>query len=60
MWAVGLIFYELLTKQRLIEGDCDIEIMFKIFEILGTPNKETTPTLYEESTVEPIWPDKKN
>jgi serine/threonine protein kinase len=39
-WAVGLIFAELVNGQTLIEGDSEIDQIFKIFQIFGTPTEE--------------------
>eukprot|EP01016_Furgasonia_blochmanni_P051242 TRINITY_DN8042_c0_g1_i1.p1 TRINITY_DN8042_c0_g1~~TRINITY_DN8042_c0_g1_i1.p1 ORF type:complete len:230 (+),score=46.72 TRINITY_DN8042_c0_g1_i1:358-1047(+) len=40
MWSVGCIFAELITKQALFQGDSDVDQIFKIFRILGTPTEE--------------------
>jgi len=43
IWSVGCIFAELLTRNPLFPGDCEIDQLFKIFRILGTPNEEVWP-----------------
>lgn len=37
IWAIGCVLYELITNQPLFPAMCQIETIFKIFQILGTP-----------------------
>lgn len=40
IWAVGCIFAELFLKRPLfLGGEHEIEQIYKVFEILGTPTK---------------------
>jgi len=39
IWAVGCIFAELIEKKAIFRGDSEIDQIFKIFHILGTPTK---------------------
>lgn len=39
VWSLGCIFYEMKTKKPLFAGDSEIDQLFKIFQILGTPTK---------------------
>lgn len=39
MWSLGAIFYEMSTKRVLFPGDSEIGQLFKIFSVLGTPDK---------------------
>lgn len=41
MWAVGTIFFEISHKRPLFRGDSEIDQIFKIFRILGSPTEET-------------------
>ncbi|KAJ2904686.1 hypothetical protein MKZ38_007427 [Zalerion maritima] len=43
MWSVGCIFAEMVTKKPLFPGDSEIDEIFKIFRVLGTPNDDTWP-----------------
>ncbi|KAF4578450.1 protein kinase superfamily protein [Pleurotus pulmonarius] len=44
MWSVGCIFAEMaMHGHPLFPGDSEIDQIFKIFRILGTPNDETWP-----------------
>lgn len=38
VWSLGGIFYELSTKKVLFPGDSEIDQLFQIFRILGTPS----------------------
>ena len=39
MWAIGNILVEMQTKKPMFPGDCEIDELFKIFRVLGTPNE---------------------
>jgi serine/threonine protein kinase len=43
IWSVGAIFLELLTKSPYFVGDSEIDQLFRIFRVLGTPNERTWP-----------------
>ena len=43
MWSVGLIFYEMAHRKPLFAGDSEIDQIFKIFQMYGTPNEKTWP-----------------
>lgn len=43
MWACGCIMAELFAKRNLFPGKNDIDTLFKIVNILGTPNSQTWP-----------------
>lgn len=40
MWSVGCIFAELVQGFPLFQGDCEIDQLFKIFRVFGTPEKQ--------------------
>ena len=46
IWSVGCIFAEMYLKKPLFFGEYDIDQIFKIFNILGTPNMATWPDVY--------------
>lgn len=58
MWSVGCILAEIITKKPLFTGDSEIHQLFKIFELLGTPNEtswEGVSLLPDFKTTFPQW-----
>ena len=43
IWSVGCIFAEMAHKRPLFAGDSEIDQLFKIFRVLGTPTEESFP-----------------
>ncbi|KAK4549519.1 Cell division control protein 2 [Oleoguttula mirabilis] len=43
MWSVGCIFAEMATRKPLFPGDSEIDEIFKIFRVLGTPTEGEWP-----------------
>ncbi|KAL1845771.1 Cyclin-dependent kinase catalytic subunit [Paecilomyces lecythidis] len=43
MWSVGAIFAEMCTRKPLFPGDSEIDEIFKIFRLLGTPDESIWP-----------------
>jgi cyclin-dependent kinase 2 len=43
MWSIGCIFAEIATNSALFPADSEIDQLYKIFQILGTPNESTWP-----------------
>ena len=59
VWAVGTILAEMVTKRPLFPGDSEIDEIYKIFRVLGTPSEETWPgvtSLQDWNTAFPVWP----
>lgn len=46
-WSVGCIFYELVHNKIFLAGDSEIDQIFKIFRLLGTPTKDMWPGVTE-------------
>jgi serine/threonine protein kinase len=58
MWSVGTIIAEMSTKRPLLPGDSEVDELFKIFRIRGTPNENTWPgvtKLQDWNTEFPVW-----
>lgn len=58
MWSIGCIFAELANRTPLFPGDSEIDEIFRIFRLLGTPNEDIWPGVsslpdYKENF--PIW-----
>jgi cyclin-dependent kinase len=43
MWSVGCIFAEMATRKPLFPGDSEIDEIFKIFRVMGTPTEQDWP-----------------
>jgi len=43
LWSCGAIFAEMMTNRALFPGDSEIDQLFKIFRVLGTPTSEVWP-----------------
>lgn len=59
MWAIGTILVEMVTKKPMFPGDCEIDELFKIFRVLGTPNDGVwsgVSNLRDYQAIFPIWP----
>jgi len=41
MWSVGCVLFEIVTKKPLFQGKSEVDQLFKIFKILGTPANAT-------------------
>ncbi|KAL5679016.1 hypothetical protein ACJX0J_005401, partial [Zea mays] len=58
VWSVGCIFAEMVNQKPLFPGDSEIDELFKIFRILGTPNEQSWPgvsCLPDFKTAFPRW-----
>lgn len=59
IWSMGVIYVEMLTKRPLFPGDSEIDQIFKIFRLKGTPNNTVWPgvnQLPDFKSVFPSWP----
>jgi serine/threonine protein kinase len=43
IWSTGCVFVEMLLRKPLFRGDSQIDQLFSIFRILGTPNENNFP-----------------
>ncbi len=43
MWSLGCIFAELLTREPLFQGKNEVDQLYKIFALVGTPTTSTWP-----------------
>lgn len=59
IWPIGCIFLELFTKEPLFPGNSEIDQLFRIFQVCGTPNEATWPGVSKLPDFKfefPIWP----
>lgn len=43
IWSIGCIMAEMVDNKPLFPGDSEIDELFKIFQVLGTPSEQTWP-----------------
>ena len=43
IWSIGTIFAEMINGQTLFPGDSEIDQLFRVFRVLGTPSEHTWP-----------------
>lgn len=43
IWSIGAIMAEMSTRRPLFQGDSEIDQLFKIFKVLGTPSETKWP-----------------
>eukprot|EP00996_Jenningsia_fusiforme_P001291 NODE_2182_length_1270_cov_106.416052_g1985_i0.p1 GENE.NODE_2182_length_1270_cov_106.416052_g1985_i0~~NODE_2182_length_1270_cov_106.416052_g1985_i0.p1 ORF type:complete len:311 (+),score=59.79 NODE_2182_length_1270_cov_106.416052_g1985_i0:93-1025(+) len=58
MWGVACIFAEMATNRPLFAGDSELDQLYKIFQLLGTPDETTWPgvtRLMDFSVSFPQW-----
>ena len=59
IWAIGAILIEMSTKHPSFPGNSEIDELFKIFRVHGTPNTSLWPEalgLYDLNDRFPQWP----
>lgn len=56
MWSAGCIFAEMCTRKPLFPGDSEIDEIFKIFRILGTPSEQDWPGVTSFPDFKPSFP----
>ncbi|KAH8021518.1 hypothetical protein HPB51_015914 [Rhipicephalus microplus] len=56
VWSIGCIFFELLTGKTLFRGDSEIDQLFRIFRVLGTPTVNKWPEVTQLPNYKPTFP----
>ncbi|BCR92685.1 cyclin-dependent serine/threonine-protein kinase CDC28 [Aspergillus chevalieri] len=56
MWSAGAIFAEMCTRRPLFPGDSEIDEIFKIFRLLGTPDENIWPGVSSFPDYKPTFP----
>ncbi|KAI9366792.1 kinase-like domain-containing protein [Zopfochytrium polystomum] len=56
MWSIGCIFAEMVLKKPLFPGDSEIDELFKIFRVLGTPDDRSWPSVSALPDYKPTFP----
>jgi len=56
IWSVGTILAEMITGKPIFSGDSEIDQLFKIFRVLGTPTEEEWPGVTKMPDYKPSFP----
>lgn len=56
IWSVGVIFAEMLNKKPLFPGDSEIDQLYRIFRLLGTPDDSVWPGVTSLRDYAPTFP----
>jgi serine/threonine protein kinase len=56
MWSIGAIIAEMSNKRPLFPGDSEIDEIYKIFRLLGTPTEKTWPGVTDLPDWNPRFP----
>ena len=56
LWSTGCIFAEMAQKKPLFMGDSEIDQIFKILKVLGTPNESNWPEALKLSDFKATFP----
>lgn len=56
IWSIGGIFSEMATHKVLFKGDSEIDQLFQIFRVLGTPDDTSWPGVSELSDYKSTFP----
>ncbi|KAH8021515.1 hypothetical protein HPB51_015911 [Rhipicephalus microplus] len=56
VWSIGCIFFELITGKTFFRGDSEIDQLFRIFRVLGTPTGDTWPAVMQLPNYKPTFP----
>jgi len=56
VWSIGTIMAEMACRFPIFHGDSEIDQLFKIFRVLGTPTEEQWPGVTMLKDFKPIFP----
>jgi hypothetical protein len=56
MWSVGCLLAEAATGRALFQSDSEIDHLFRVFRLLGTPSKESWPEVITMKNFSPKFP----
>lgn len=55
MWAVGAVFGELLNHAPMFPGENDIDQIYRVMQVLGTPTSSVWPVRPPPPCTSPPW-----
>uniref|UniRef100_A0A336LWE1 cyclin-dependent kinase n=1 Tax=Culicoides sonorensis TaxID=179676 RepID=A0A336LWE1_CULSO len=56
MWSLGCIFAEMILKRPLFPGDSEIDQLYRIFRLMGTPTENSWPGVTSLQDYKPSFP----
>jgi serine/threonine protein kinase len=56
IWSIGCIVAEMMLRKPLFPGDSEIDELFAIFKVLGTPTETTFPGVSQMPAFSPTFP----
>jgi len=56
IWSLGAIVAEMIRGKPFFQGDSEIDQLFQIFRILGTPNEQSWPGVTQLPDYKPTFP----
>lgn len=56
IWSLGCIFAEMVLRKTLFAGDSEIDQLYKIFHMMGTPNEINWPGVSQLPEYRAIFP----
>ena len=56
VWGIGCIMAEMVTKEALFRGDAEIDQLFQIYKLMGTPNNDSWPGINDLPDYKPMGP----
>ncbi|KAA6393012.1 MAG: putative Cyclin-dependent kinase 1 [Streblomastix strix] len=56
VWGIGCILAEMSNNKAFFKGDSEIDQLYKIFQILGTPNEDIWPGVSTFPDWRPVFP----
>ncbi|GJJ73249.1 hypothetical protein EMPS_05607 [Entomortierella parvispora] len=56
IWSIGCIFAEMVLKRPLFPGDSEIDELYRIFRLRGTPTEENWPGITDLKDWKPNFP----
>lgn len=51
IWGIGVIMVELMIKRPLFPGNNDLDQMYRVFQVMGTPTAENWPVNFAFTSI---------
>lgn len=56
MWSLGCIFAEMILRRPFLRGDSEIDQLYRIFNVFGTPSDTRWPGVSQLDAYKPVFP----